>query len=100
MSYVNSKFSLANGETKVIPLNRWARDAYSVQLDSGTSVLVQGTLNLINRGETAVWATLDDGGGVALTAATGLSEIQHTPLEAIRITATGTCVGTVMQSGD
>ena len=100
MSYVNREFSLANTETVVIPVNRWGRPAYTVQLDSGTSILVEGTLRRINRGETAVWDTLDDVEGAPLSGVSGLLPIRQTPLEAIRITATGTCVGRLMQSGE
>lgn len=100
MSVINVEFDLANGETATIPMDRWGFPAYTVQLDSGTSVLVEGTTRRINRGETAQWNTLNDIGGTALSAlAPGQVALQQQPLEAIRITASGACVGRVMQTG-
>ena len=96
---INQAFNIANTETDVIYLDRWSEGRYAVQLDSGTSVLVEGTLDRVNQGETATWDTLDDIGGTALTAATGIVQIMPGPYEAIRLTATGTCVGRVMQTG-
>ena len=61
---------------------------------------MEGTTRRINRGETAVWNTLNDIAGTALSAlAPGQVALQQQPLEAIRITATGACVGRVMQTG-
>ncbi len=105
MSYVNAQFTAAVGTPVIIPVNRWSRPGVTVQLtSSGTgTVLVEGTTRLINRGETAVWATIDDIGGNAITALAdpALIETAKIPLEAIRITATtATVTGTVMQSGD
>lgn len=98
---INVAFSLDDSGTVVIPLDRWAAPRYSVQLDSGTSILVEGTLDRVNRGETATWDTLDDNEGNALTALgpAAVAVLQPQPLEAIRITATGACVGRVMQTG-
>lgn len=101
MSYINQEFNLANTETAVITLDRWENPRYSVQLDSGTSILVEGTLAQVNRsGVTPVWATIKDLTGTAITAAgVGITGIEATPYEAIRITATDTCAGRVMQTG-
>ena len=100
MTAINVAFDLANTETAVIPVDRWGYPGFMVQLDSGTSILVEGTLDRINRGETATWDTLDDKDGTALTAFTGgLAYLRENPLEAIRITATGACVGRVVQTG-
>ena len=97
-SYVNTEFDLANSETKVIPVNRWSWPNYAIQV-SGGSALVEGTLNLVNRGETPVWSTLNDSSGSGMTAVTGF-EVFEAPLEAIRITATGAITGRIMQQGD
>lgn len=101
MSYINQEFSLLTTETAVITIDRWENPRYSVQLDSGTSILVEGTLVQVNRkGNTAVWATINEIDGSPMTTITaGITGIQATPYEAIRITATGTCVGRVMQTG-
>jgi hypothetical protein len=96
---VNVDFDLANAGTKTIILNRWGYPSYSAQVSAG-SALVEGTLQRENRGEAPVWFTLDDTAGTALTAVTsGIVDIQNSPLEAIRITATGATVGRVMQTG-
>lgn len=101
-TYINSDFNLLTTETKIIPLNgRWSVGDYAIQVSAG-SALVEGTISQINRGQTAVWSTLDDSGGTPLTAvviASGLVDIQNNPMEAIRITATGTTTGRVMQGG-
>lgn len=100
MSYINQPFNLLTTEAVVVHLDRWSYPSYTVQLDSGTSVTVEGTLDRINRGETPTWAALDDDQGTAIGAlAPGITGVQQTPIEAIRITATGTCVGRVMQTG-
>jgi hypothetical protein len=90
-SYVNTEFDLANSETKVIPVNRWSWPNYAIQV-SGGSALVEGTLNLVNRGETPVWSTLN-------TAVTGFEVFEGSPLEAVKITATGATTGRIMQQG-
>ena len=102
MSYINQEFDLANAETAVITLDRWEHPNYTVQLNTGTSILVEGTLDQVNRlGVTPTWATINDLTGTAMTAvATGITGIEKTPYEAIRITATGACQGRVMQSGE
>ena len=61
--------------------------------------MVEGTLNLVNRGETPVWSTLNDASGSGMTAVTGF-EVFEAPLEAIRITASGATTGRIMQQGD
>lgn len=101
MSYINQSFNLANAEMDVITLDRWENPRYSVQLETGTSILVEGTLAQVNRaGVTPVWATLNDLTGTGITAAAvGITGIEATPYEAIRITATDACVGRLMQTG-
>lgn len=106
MTYINESFDLANAETKVIPMDRWGYPAYTVQLDSGTSIVIEGTLQRINRGETALWNELI---GNSLTSPDtqipltgvlpGPAYVIQSPVEAIRITATGNCTGRVMQTG-
>ncbi len=98
-SYVNTEFDLANSETKVIPVNRWSWPNYAIQV-SGGSAKVEGTLNLVNRGETPVWSTLNDVSGSGMTAVTGFEVFEGSPLEAIKITATGATTGRIMQQGD
>lgn len=100
MSAINVAFDLANLATQVIPLDRWGEPYVSVQLESGTSILVEGTMARINQGETPTWATLDDVDGGALSALTpGVAAVRRYPVEAIRITAAGACVGRVVQTG-
>lgn len=100
MSYINQSFDLANAETVIVHLDRWSFPAYTLQLDTGTSVLLEGTLARINRRETPAWATMDDSSGTAITAAAvGLTDVADVPVEAVRITATGACVGRFMQTG-
>ena len=100
MSYINEPFDLANAETKIVHLDRWSYPAYTLQLDAGTSVLLEGTTARINRGETPNWQTMDDQSGTAITAAgIGLTNPDDTPVEAVRITATGACTGRFMQTG-
>lgn len=100
MAYVNQAFDLANSETAIVHLDRWGEPYVAVQLDSGTSILVEGTLDRINRGESPTWQTLDDVDGAAMSAVTpGITAVRRYPVEAIRITATGACVGRVIQTG-
>ena len=100
MSYINQSFDLADAETAVVMLDRWSYPAYTLQLDGGTSVLLEGTLDRINRGETPTWATVSDMAGAPIAAApVGLTDPADTPLEAVRITATGACTGRFMQTG-
>lgn len=105
MSYINQPFTVAVGTPVIIPVNRWGRPSYTLQLtSSGTgTILLEGTTKLINRGETAVWATLDDIEDAAITALAdpALIQVKGNPLEAVRLTATtATVTGTFMQSGD
>lgn len=100
MSYINQTFALQDSATEVINLDRWSYPAFTLQLDSGTSVLVEGTLSQVNRDPAVVWHTINDLAGMALTAAAqGITGIEPIPYEAIRITATGVCVGRLMQTG-
>jgi len=100
MSAIKYDFSLPTTETKVFQMDRWGYAAYSIQITAG-SALVEGTLQRINQGETPVWFTLEDQDGTALIAlTTGIASIQDTtPIESIRITATGTTTGSVIQTG-
>lgn len=99
--YVNRDFTIEVGQNLVIPLNRWGEDDYTVQVKTGGTLNVEGTLDRINRGETATYATLSDKEGTALSAlAVGIAVINETPLEAIRLTAAAaTVTGRLMQQG-
>ncbi|GAG80449.1 unnamed protein product [marine sediment metagenome] len=100
-SPVNVAFDLAGAETKIIPMNRWGYPAYGIGVKTG-SALVEGTLDKVNRVPAidVVWFTLNDEAGAPLAAVTGgIVDIQETPLEAMRITATGATSGNVMQTG-
>lgn len=102
-SPVNVNFDLATTETKVIPLNRYGYPAYAVSVNNG-SALVEGTLDKVNRiaPGSVNWFTLDDSAGAAMTAVipgSGIVDVQETPIEAIRITATGATDGRVAQTG-
>ncbi len=106
MSALNVPFDLANAEELIIPLDRWSEPKYTVQLDSGTTIAVHGTNAQINRGDTPAWATMAGRTSASpelaiLLAAVGpgYAIMENNPVEAIRITATGACVGRVMQSG-
>lgn len=99
---LNQAFSLANGETAVIMLDRWCDGSagnIGVQVDAG-SALVEGTLDRINQGETPTWDTVNSQGGATLTALTAYAGLRSSALEAVRITATGATSGRVLQSGD
>lgn len=99
MSYINTGFVIADSETKIIPLDRHGFPAYAVQLDAG-AILVEGTIQQLNRGQPGIWHTLNDLTGTAMAAvATGITGIENNPIEAIRITATGAVVGRLMQTG-
>jgi len=100
-AYINRPFNLGVGETLVIPLNRWSTDDYTLQVDTGGTVALEGTLDRINRGETPTWATVSDKAGAPISAApVGLTVIDETPLEAVRLTAAAaTCTGRFMQQG-
>lgn len=100
MSAVKYDVDLATTETQVLQMDRWSYPAYSVNITSG-SALVEGTLQRVNQGETPAWFTLNARDGTALTALTGFAALEpNTPIDAIRITATGATVGTVIQTGD
>lgn len=96
---INVPFSLANTETLVIPLNRWGPVSYSLQIDTGGTVLLEGTLTPVNQPDAnPVWATIEDIDGDPITIqGVGLVEVSTYALEAIRITATGAVIGEVMQ---
>lgn len=99
-SYTNVPFDLADTEDKVILLNRFANDDLTLQVETGGTVSLEGTLAQINRGDTPTWATVNDNGGTPITAqGPGLVSIEDTPLEAVRVTSTGASTGRVMQQG-
>lgn len=100
---LNVPFSLAGAATVIIPLNRFGPAIYTVEASTG-AVLVEGTSTNVNRPEgiTPHWDTLNDTSGSALTAvneAAGVVDIQNSAISAIRLTATGTTVGTLTQQG-
>ncbi len=105
MSYINHPFSVAPGTPLVIPLNRWAYPDYTLQLTSSTAgtMLVEGTLEYVNRGETPVFSTLKEADNTTVLSAVAdpaILKIQELPLEAIRLTATtATITGRLMQTG-
>jgi len=99
MSAIKYDINLANAETLVCQMDRWGHPAYSINITAGTA-LVQGCLERINQGETPNWFTLSNQAAVALTALTANASIQDTtPIDSIRITATGATTGTVIQTG-
>lgn len=102
---MNVPFDLANGETLTVPLERWRDPKYTVQLDTGTTILVEATNAQINRGDAPAWATAagrtSASPDVAILLAAvgpGYSILENGPVEALRITATGACVGRVIQT--
>lgn len=101
MAFINSPFNLAGGENKVIPLDRHGYPAYTLIIDSGAgTALLEGTLQRVNRGETPSWSTMSDQQGMEITvAAAGITNPEDTPVEAVRITATGAIAGRFMQTG-
>ena len=89
----------------VVPVNRWAPDDYSIQIDSGTWT-VTATLDQINRGETPTYQNIgvvDSTGttvsGVGLTA--GIYKLDFFPAEAFQLQNTnlGAGVARLMQGG-
>ena len=108
-SPVNSGWDLTSSGTAIIPLNRWSRVAYSVQVASG-QVTVEGTITEINRADpltgvypTPVWNVLTDNNGDEMSdIAPGIFPIIGYALTAVRIveTNTSTAVGRFMQQGE
>jgi hypothetical protein len=99
MSAIKYDINLANAETLVCQMDRWGYPAYNINITAGTA-LVQGCLERINQGETPSWFTLDGRGGASLGALTAADSIEDTtPIDSIRITATGATTGTVIQTG-
>ena len=100
MSAIKYDFNIANLASRIFQMDRWGYPAYTIQIANG-SALVEGTLQRINQGEVPTWFTLDDQSGTAITAlAAGAASIQDTtPIDSIRITATGATSGTVIQTG-
>lgn len=99
MSAIKYDFSIAGAATQVFQMDRWGYPAYTINITGGAA-LVEGTLQRVNQGETPAWFTLDDQSGTALTAlAAGASIQDTTPIDSIRITATGTTTGSVIQTG-
>lgn len=89
-----------------IPMNRWSIAEYSayVAVTGTITYQIEGTLNKINQGETAVAFILDDASGAAISGKTTTSayDIGNAPVEAIRINqtaGTGSTTIRVMQSG-
>ena len=98
MSAIKYDIDLANAETVICQMDRWGYPDYNINITAG-SALVQGCLERINQGETPAWFTLDDSGGAALAALTAQASINDTPIDSIRITATGATTGTLIQTG-
>lgn len=108
-SYINRKFELADGESVIIPMERWGDPHYSIQVASG-SAAVEDTLDYINRDQdqnmvsgSVTWAPATDATGAplgAVTAASGVKRIEYKSVEAFRITATGATVGRLLQTGE
>jgi hypothetical protein len=101
-SPINVAFSVLVGTPLIIPCNRWAPPHYSLQVTSGTgTLLLEGTNQKLNQGETAVWFGLDDEGGTAITAlGQGGTQVAKIPVEAVRLTATtATTTGNFVQQG-
>lgn len=104
MSYINVPFTVAVGTPLVIPLNRWGRPSYTIQLTSSTAgtMAVTGTLAQVNRGETATFSAIDDidGSAMATLADPSITQLANVPLEAVTLTATtATLTGVFMQTG-
>ena len=105
-SPINVGFDLGT-ETAIIPLNRWGRVAYTIQVETGSAHL-EGTITQINRRDpltgvapTAVWDTLDDDEGNGLSGVTTLARVNGYALEAVRITPNvNPTVGRFMQQGE
>ena len=101
MTQVRYEASLDLNDEVVFPMDRWGFPQYVVQVGTG-SVAIEGTLNYVNRGETAVYSApqLIGSGDDATAVATGDMATVVGPLEAIKIIggANGTTV-TVMQTG-
>lgn len=107
-SSVNSQRTLSAGIgiKEWVPLNRWGPPEYAVVVTvSGTATWkLEGTLNRINRGETAVPFLLEDRLGTAITAIVDDDNflLGQTPLEAMRLNQTagaGTATLHVVQQG-
>lgn len=107
-AYINRKQenAAATGAQTPILLNRWGKDDYTLKVsDTGTTAYtLQGTLDQINRGQTAEWFTLVDNQGTSLAALTavGTYVVSETPLEAVRISHGAETASTfhVMQNGE
>ena len=99
MSYLNVAFDLANLATVIIPLDRWSYPAYSVQVETGGTVLVEGTNARVNRGETPVWATVNDQAGAGVAAqGVGVVGLENNPYEAISLPVTAPAAVSLMAS--
>lgn len=107
-AYINRKQenAAASGAQIAIPLSRWGKDDYTLKVSATgtTAYTLQGTLDQINRGETAEWFTLVDNQGTSLSGLTapGAYVVSETPLEAVRINhgASTASVFHVMQNGE
>jgi hypothetical protein len=92
MSIINRKQSNANdagtGAKVWIPLDRWSHDSnlsLVLRFTGSATVNIEGTLDQINRGDTAIAFTID--GGTAITADNEFS-VTAIPMEAIRLNQT------------
>lgn len=105
-SPINREVVHSGADNTVIPMNRWGNTSYSV-VDKVGTWKVEGTLDRVNQGETAVWNTLagtiqpaGTTGSLAAIAGQDLYVINQRGLEAIRVTSTGAGTIKVMQQGE
>ena len=107
-AYINYGFDLTD-ESIIIPLNRWGRCCYTLQVQTGLGdVVLGGTLTQVNRRDrdtgiapTPIFATLDDDAGAPISGfGIGIVRVNGYALEAVEITAIGTVTGIFMQQGE
>ena len=108
-SPINAAFDLTGTGSIEIPMNRWTRSVYTLQIDAGgTGLSITGTLDellrLDEQGQpiSANYYPLvqQDGTSLSIITAPGLYTIGFYALTAIRVTAVTGGSGRIMQQGE
>lgn len=109
MSATNTAFSIASGESRVFPMDRWSSPDCTIQFSAISDVNIEGTLDNIHTTDALdvvwnfLWGTWQESQTTMETFdakpdSVGFALPVHTPLEAIRITANnGDATGRLMQ---
>ena len=111
--YINAGFSFTAADQElVIPVNRWARCCFTLQIEGDGTVDLEGTIDQINRRDPltgvpndGTYATLNDDQGTPISdVGAGMVRTSGYALEAVKIISTDeanpSVSGRIMQQGE